>query len=107
MGLFEALRDGNREVPQAIWSTKFSRALERYLALLSDLQPEGAAKSRPWPRRASMTRRWSSSSGRPDTPAVPIGVPPRRISGTPPPLAAKSAGAGDTPVDSARSAHLS
>jgi NlpC/P60 family putative phage cell wall peptidase len=41
--------------------------------------------------RASTISRWSSTSGRPLTAAAPISVPPRRISGTAPPLAVNSA----------------
>ena len=43
--LYEAIRDGHVEVAQAIWSTKFSKALERYLHLLNDEQSDGASKS--------------------------------------------------------------
>lgn len=42
--LYEAIRDGHLEVAQAIWSTKFTKALERYLLLLSNTETDGASK---------------------------------------------------------------
>jgi hypothetical protein len=71
-----------------------------YLRLHALLRREGldtggvlhAAGPSAWSSRsASTTRRWSSVSGRPLTPAVPMMAAPRK-SGRPPPLAAKSEG---------------
>ncbi|WP_247390122.1 GntR family transcriptional regulator [Bradyrhizobium sp. 35] len=44
--LYKAIRDGKREEAQKIWSAKFQKALDRYLALLAGTQPDGAARPR-------------------------------------------------------------
>lgn len=44
--LYDAIRDGNLEVAQAIRSTKFSKALERYLSLIANSAADGVSKGR-------------------------------------------------------------
>jgi DNA-binding GntR family transcriptional regulator len=47
MKLFEALRDMDLTVADRIWQAKFRKATERYLALLSNDVPDGAAGRTP------------------------------------------------------------
>ncbi|GLS22397.1 GntR family transcriptional regulator [Labrys miyagiensis] len=44
--LFEAIRDGDREEAQRIWQAKFHKAVHRYLALIKDIEPDGARRPR-------------------------------------------------------------
>lgn len=42
MKLYEAIRDKNLAVAQSIWQAKFSKAVERYIAIIDQGQSEGA-----------------------------------------------------------------
>ena len=44
MKLFEAIRDRKLPLAESIWQAKFQKATERYLALLSNVAPDGATR---------------------------------------------------------------
>ncbi|MCK1450496.1 GntR family transcriptional regulator [Bradyrhizobium sp. 35] len=46
MRLYKAIRHGRRDEAQKIWSAKFQKALDRYLALVAGTEADGAARAK-------------------------------------------------------------